>query len=58
MFVFAEDAAESITAVDAQLRELGWIGDRFGEWVQQPGVAQSAMGPMLVMELFVLAEYA
>ena len=57
MLVFVEDAAESITAVDAELRELPWIGDRFRERTQQPGVGQSAMGPVLVMELFVLAQY-
>jgi hypothetical protein len=30
MIVFVEDAAEAVTAVDVQVGEPVWVGDRFG----------------------------
>jgi len=30
VFVFVEDAAESVAPVDVQVSDLGWLGDRFG----------------------------
>jgi hypothetical protein len=60
MSVFMEETAESITAwMRSCASSVGSvIGDRFGAWMRRLGVGQSAMGPMLVVGLFVLVEYS
>jgi hypothetical protein len=29
MFVFVQDVAETVASVDSEVRDRGWIGDRF-----------------------------
>jgi ABC-type glutathione transport system ATPase component len=50
VFVFVEDAAESVVSSDAEPGYLVRIGDRCGQWVQWSGV-----GDALVWSMFVVA---
>jgi hypothetical protein len=56
MFVFMDESAEAVMAVDAQVRDRGWIGDRLGEWARWPGVPNAPMRTMRVVVLLVFAE--
>ena len=56
MLVLVQGAAESISSPDGQLVQLGWFGDRLGEWLQGCRGVWGAVWPVLVEELLVLAE--
>jgi hypothetical protein len=56
MFVFVEDAAETIVSADVQVCDRGATGDRFGQWVQGSGVRDAAMGSVTVVVPFVGAQ--
>ena len=56
MFVFVDDAAEAVASADGEVRDLVWIGDRFGQWLQWSGVRDAPVGPMFVVVPLVLAQ--
>ena len=43
-------------AADAETREDGWLGDRFGRRPQRSGVGDAPVGPRSVVVMFVLAQ--
>jgi hypothetical protein len=53
--VLVEDAAQALPFSDVQMRDLVRFGDRRGEWVEWSGVGDAAVGPVPVVEGFVLA---
>jgi hypothetical protein len=38
MFVFMQDATETVVSADVKVCDLVQVGDRFGQWVQRSGV--------------------
>ena len=56
MLVLAEDAAEAVASVDVQVGESIRVSDRFGQSCERSGVRDSLMRPVMVKELFVLAQ--
>lgn len=50
-FSVSPDVAEPIMVIDAKLCEFRVIGDRFGEWMKRPGVAEYAIGSVCIVEL-------
>jgi hypothetical protein len=44
VLVFVEDAVESVSPVDVQVSDLGWVGDRFGRRALRRGVGQGRCG--------------
>ena len=56
MFIFVEEAAETVASADAQVRDGGRVGDRLGERVQRSGIRYAPVRPVRVVVRFVLAE--
>src|SRR5258705_13545912 len=56
MFVFVQEAAETIGSADPQMRGRGWIGDPLGEGAQRPGVRDAPMGSVAVVVAFVFTK--
>jgi hypothetical protein len=56
VFVLVQHATEAVTAVDVQAGEPVWIGDRFGQRGEWPGVGDALMGPVRVIEDLELAQ--
>lgn len=56
MSVLVEGAAEACASAYVEMSDLGWIGDRRGEWVQWSGVGDSLMRSMGVVEAFEFPE--
>src|SRR6266508_657362 len=56
VFVLVQEAAETVTAVDAEVGERVVVGDRFGQWRQRSGVVDALMGPVRVVERLVFAQ--
>jgi hypothetical protein len=56
MSVLVQDAAESITSSDVEAVESVRFGDRLGERAQRCRALERAVGPVFVVEGFVLAE--
>jgi hypothetical protein len=54
--VFVEDAAESVTSSDAEVFEGVQVGDGFGSWALWCCGVECAVGSVLVVEVFVLAQ--
>jgi hypothetical protein len=55
MFVFVDDAAESVSSADGQLGELVAVGDRFGQRHRGSGVGDALVRVVLLAEGLVLA---
>jgi hypothetical protein len=56
VFVFVQDAAQALTPADVEVRDLVWIRERFGQWMEWSGVRDSPMWPVLVVVPLVLAQ--
>jgi hypothetical protein len=56
MLVLVQEAAEAVASVDLEVGEPVGFGDRFGQGTQWRGACESAVGPVLVGELLVLAQ--
>jgi hypothetical protein len=56
MLVFVEDANESIISVYAEAGYFVWFGERCGQRLEGPGVADALMRPMPVVEVLELAQ--
>jgi hypothetical protein len=56
VLVLVEDAAESVMSADVEVVEPVRFGDWLGEWAQGRRGVERAVGPVLVVEGFVLAE--
>jgi len=55
MSVLVEDAAEAVPSVDIEPGGV-WLGDRWGQCTQRPGVRDSLVRPVGVVELLELAQ--
>ena len=53
--VLVKDAAEAVSSAYVQPGEVVGVGDRFGQWVEGPGIGQALVRSVLVVEGFVLA---
>ena len=49
MLVFVQEAAETVTATDAELGELVRVGDRFRQRNEWPAVCQALVWPVRVV---------
>jgi hypothetical protein len=56
MFVFMQDAAETVASGDGEVRDLVRDGDRFGQCLQRSEVRDASMGPVLVVVPLVLVQ--
>lgn len=56
MLVFVEDAAESVVSSDVESVDSIGLDDPLGEWAQGCCGAERAVGPVLIVEGFVLAQ--
>ena len=56
MLVLVEDAAEAVPSVDVKPGGGVRLGDGWGQWAQWPGVGDSLMWPVGVVELLELAQ--
>src|SRR5207244_2808183 len=56
VLVLVEDAAESVMSSDVEVLDLVQFGDRQGERAQGRRSAERAVGPVFVVEGFVLAK--
>jgi hypothetical protein len=56
VLVLAENAAEAVASVDVQVGEPVWVGDRFGQLGEWPGVRDALVWPVLVVEDLVFAQ--
>jgi len=45
-----------VTSADVEVCDLVWIGERFGQWLQCPGVRDAPMGPAGVVVPLVLVQ--
>jgi hypothetical protein len=55
MFVLAEDAAEAVTSVNVRVSQAIRLGDRFGQRRERPGVRETLVWSMGVVEDLELA---
>ena len=58
MFVFAKDAAQTVTSTDVEACDRVWIGDRIRQRILRPGVRDSPMGSVGVVVPLVLVQGA
>ena len=56
MFVFMQDAAETVVPADVQTRDLAPIGDRFGLRVKWSGIRDASVRSMRVVVVLVLTQ--
>jgi hypothetical protein len=54
--VFIEDAAQTRVLADVETVDLGMVGDRRWQQSEWSGVGDALMGPVGVVEAFVLVE--
>jgi hypothetical protein len=57
VFVFVQDAAETVASPDVKVCDLVRVGDRLGQWLQRSRVRDAPMGPVLVVVPLVLAQH-
>ncbi|WP_326778847.1 hypothetical protein [Streptomyces sp. NBC_01445] len=50
-------SVESVQSVDLQVRELSWLGLRFGQWAERGGLMQGLVWLMPVVVQLELAEH-
>jgi len=58
MLVFVENAAEAVRSVDVKPRGGVRLGDGWGQWAHRPGVGNSLLRPMGIVELLELTHCA